>query len=250
MGTVHWEIDTGSLVGTVSFEATLDDTNWFAVNILRIGGGTASSTSSFVDRGTFVSTGYSQIRLRVSDYTSGTSNARMEGSLFHSSVVRLGQALPSGSNAIGKLAANSGVDIGDVDVTSQPARAATTDNIGAKLATDAVMDGTTALTPKFAVIAATAAGDTAVVADVGGKKIRVLSLAINAFGDTEVEFQDNTSTTTRSGNFDMGTSSGKAKGLVLAFSPVGHFETASGVGLDITLTQSVVVEGHLVYVEV
>ena len=48
----------------------------------------------------------------------------------------------------------------------------------------------------------------------------------------------------------MGTSSGKAKGLVLAFSPVGHFETASGVGLDITLTQSVTVEGHLVYVEV
>ena len=30
-------------------------------------------------------------------------------------------ALPTGSNAIGKLAANSGVDIGDVDVTSLPA---------------------------------------------------------------------------------------------------------------------------------
>lgn len=30
-------------------------------------------------------------------------------------------ALPAGSNAIGKLAANSGVDIGDVDVTSLPA---------------------------------------------------------------------------------------------------------------------------------
>src|SRR6266508_510543 len=31
---------------------------------------------------------------------------------------RLSQALPAGTNAIGKLAANSGVDIGDVDVTS------------------------------------------------------------------------------------------------------------------------------------
>jgi hypothetical protein len=32
--------------------------------------------------------------------------------------VTIGAALPSGTNAIGKLAANSGVDIGDVDVTS------------------------------------------------------------------------------------------------------------------------------------
>ena len=32
--------------------------------------------------------------------------------------VAIGTALPAGTNAIGKLAANSGVDIGDVDVTS------------------------------------------------------------------------------------------------------------------------------------
>lgn len=35
-------------------------------------------------------------------------------------------SLPSGTNAIGKLAANSGVDIGDVDVTSVPAPLSTT----------------------------------------------------------------------------------------------------------------------------
>lgn len=34
--------------------------------------------------------------------------------------VAVGAALPAGTNAIGKLAANSGVDIGDVDVTSIP----------------------------------------------------------------------------------------------------------------------------------
>lgn len=39
-------------------------------------------------------------------------------------------ALPAGTNAIGKLAANSGVDIGDVDVTSLPALPAGTNNIG------------------------------------------------------------------------------------------------------------------------
>lgn len=40
-------------------------------------------------------------------------------------------ALPTGSNAIGKLAANSGVDIGDVDVTSLPALPTGANTIGA-----------------------------------------------------------------------------------------------------------------------
>lgn len=39
-------------------------------------------------------------------------------------------SLPAGTNAIGKLAANSGVDIGDVDVTSLPSLPAGTNNIG------------------------------------------------------------------------------------------------------------------------
>lgn len=37
--------------------------------------------------------------------------------------VAVAEALPAGTNAIGKLSANSGVDIGDVDVTSMPADA-------------------------------------------------------------------------------------------------------------------------------
>lgn len=46
------------------------------------------------------------------------------GRLWVSAVVDT--ALPAGTNAIGKLAANSGVDIGDVDVTSLPYTAAMT----------------------------------------------------------------------------------------------------------------------------
>lgn len=41
--------------------------------------------------------------------------------------VQVAAALPAGTAAIGKLAANSGVDIGDVDVTSLPYTAAITD---------------------------------------------------------------------------------------------------------------------------
>jgi hypothetical protein len=50
--------------------------------------------------------------------------------------------LNAGTNAIGKLAANSGVDIGDVDVTSLPALAAGTNVIG-KVGIDQTTNGTT-----------------------------------------------------------------------------------------------------------
>jgi hypothetical protein len=48
-------------------------------------------------------------------------------SLSNALTVTVGSALPAGTNAIGKLSANSGVDIGDVDVTSI---AAGNNNIG------------------------------------------------------------------------------------------------------------------------
>jgi hypothetical protein len=53
--------------------------------------------------------------------------------------IKFGEALPAGTAAIGKLAANSGVDIGDVDVLSLPALAAGTNAIG-KLAANSGVD--------------------------------------------------------------------------------------------------------------
>lgn len=51
-----------------------------------------------------------------------TLQARLPAALTGGGGVKVGvvDALPAGTNAIGKLAANSGVDIGDVDVTSEP----------------------------------------------------------------------------------------------------------------------------------
>lgn len=71
------------------------------------------------------------------DYS--TLNVNATGRLWTSAIVDT--ALPAGANAIGKLAANSGVDIGDVDVTSVPAdpfganadAASATGSISAKL---------------------------------------------------------------------------------------------------------------------
>lgn len=49
----------------------------------------------------------------------GTAIADL-ATLSETQPVSIASALPAGTNAIGKLAANSGVDIGDVDVTSMP----------------------------------------------------------------------------------------------------------------------------------
>jgi len=57
--------------------------------------------------------------------------------------VDIASALPTGTNAIGKLAANSGVDIGDVDVTSLPPIPAGTSVIGKVRSVTATGDETT-----------------------------------------------------------------------------------------------------------
>ena len=116
--SVAWEVDTGTLAGTVIMEGTLDDTNWFTLNIVELDNTVSASLTAFGKRGHAQTVGLSQVRLRASAYTSGTSNARLEASWGSSNLVRVVQALPAGTNAIGKLSANSGVDVGDVDVTS------------------------------------------------------------------------------------------------------------------------------------
>lgn len=66
-------------------------------------------------------------------------------------------ALPAGTNAIGKLAANSGVDIGDVDVTSLPALPAGTNAIGSVLKKD-TLAASASFTITLASLAHSAAG--------------------------------------------------------------------------------------------
>lgn len=155
-------------------------------------------------------------------------------------------ALPAGTNAIGKLAANSGVDIGDVDVTSQPARDRTTDNVGAALVTDALMDDTTACTPKFAAIDAASSGDNTIVAAVTGKKIRVVSAFLVAAGDVNTRFESGASGSALTGQMNLTTNSG----FVLPFNPVGWFETASSAILNLELSGATSVDGSITYIEV
>lgn len=178
--------------------------------------------------------------------------------------------LPAGTNAIGKLAANAGVtigaveivsdqvvsimnalpagdnNIGNVDIVTQPARAATTDTIAAKLATDALHNGTTALTPKFAAVAASSSGDNTLIAAVAGKKIRVLSYTLVAAGAVTARFEDGAGGTPLSGQMSFGANGGAS----VPFSPLGHFETTANTLLNLELGGAVSVAGHVCYVEV
>lgn len=142
-------------------------------------------------------------------------------------------------------------NIGDVDVLTQPARTRTTDTISVALATDAIMSSTTALTPKFAAIAAASSGDNTLVAAVASKKIRVLSLMLVATGAVSMYF-----TSAAGGTVIFGGSTNKIAiaangGFSLPFSPVGWFENSStNQALVLNLSGAVAVSGGLVYVEV
>jgi hypothetical protein len=133
-----------------------------------------------------------------------------------------------------------------VDVVTHPALAATTDTVTAKLATDAIHNGTTALTPKFAIIDAATSGDNTLVAAVNPKKIRVLAAFLVAAGTVTARFESGASGTALSGQMNLTANTG----FVLPFNPVGWFESASNTLLNLELSAAVSVDGSLVYVEV
>ena len=133
-----------------------------------------------------------------------------------------------------------------VTVSSTIAAARTTDTVSAALATDAIMSSTTALTPKFSTIVASASGVTTIVAAVASKKIRVLSWNLVTNGAVNVKWQSATTPTDKTGLHYFGANGG----ISVVFSPVGHFETISGEALTINLSGAVAVGGSLVYVEV
>lgn len=149
--------------------------------------------------------------------------------------VAFSSALPAGTN-----------NIGDVDVITQPALVATTDTVTAKLATDKIQDGTTALTPKFAKAnIAASSTDSSVVAAVASKKIRVLAAFVVA-GATATNVTFNSASTAKSALIATGANSG----IALSFNPVGWFETVAGEALTVTTGTGSTVGVQVVYVEV
>lgn len=164
-------------------------------------------------------------------------------------------SLPAGSNNIGdvdvlslpSLPAGSN-NIGDVDVLSLPATPAGTNLIGrvsASHETNTIYNGTTALTPKFAVIAESSSGNNEVVAAVTGKKIRVISCFVSP--SDAVNFKWRSASTDITG---LHYAANAGNGVSLGWNPNGHFETASDEALNLNLSGAVAVGGSVVYVEV
>ena len=122
----------------------------------------------------------------------------------------------------------------------------TSDTITAYPATDSLMNGTTALTPKFAVITASSSGATQIVAAVSSKKIRVLSYVFQCNATVNVKFQSHVTPTDKTGLLYNAANTGASSG----FNPLGHFETIAGEALDINLSGAVAVGGHITYAEV
>lgn len=210
--------------------------------------------------------------------------AEASGVTVDTSNVTIGSALPAGNNNIGNvdIASIPNVTIGDVStggtqsnnlgvdianqstgaldvsgatvtvtddgafaVNSQPARDRTSDNVGVAQQTDAVMNDTTALTPKFATIDVASSGDNTIVSGSAGKKIRVLQYALVCGSATVVQWQD-----TGGANLTGDMSFAANGGISAPYCPLGLFETTDGDGLDLNLGSANSVSGHLVYVEV
>ena len=150
-------------------------------------------------------------------------------------------------NATGFLAdetATDSVDEGDIGAARM-----TLDRkvqVSAELEGNSYRSSGSSLTPKFARINGSTSGDNTLVAAVASKKIRVLSLSIIAAGTVTVNFQTAVAGAYLAGPYPLIANTG----MVLPFSPYGHFETVAGDLLNMELNAAIAVGGQLVYVEV
>lgn len=112
---------------------------------------------------------------------------------------------------------------------------------------NAMKNGATTLTPKYAKIAASTSGNNTLVAAVTGKKIRVLAYNLMGSGAVNAKFQDGASGTDLTGLKYVAAAGG---GICAPFNPVGWFETSVATLLNLNLSGAVAVGGELTYVEV
>lgn len=225
--------ETTKVIGTVNVAA--------AQTIAVTNAGTFATQAVCTNAGTFA----------VQAAQSGTWNI---GTV--TAVTGITNALPAGTNAIGKLAANSGVDIGDVDVTSIAAGTNTIGGVISQPSTTAAYDGTTSCTIKRLSGIATASGANTIIAAVADKKIRVLALSLLATSTTAVVLYlyngdymllgDGTNKIT----LDMDGVGGPA-GLVMPFNQGGWFQTdTANEALAINLGGATPVIWAITYMEV
>lgn len=105
-------VTPGSGATMAADEATDGTLGSVKIPFAKIMDGTLDSTNKLIVN--------SSGEAKVVDTAGDASLASIDGKItaVNTGAVTISSALPAGTNAIGKLAANSGVDIGDVDITS------------------------------------------------------------------------------------------------------------------------------------
>lgn len=144
---------------------------------------------------------------------------------------------------------------GAVTVSSQPARSRTTDTVSAATATDALMSGTTQLTPKFARLSTASSGDQALISAVVDKKLRVIAMQIVCTASTNaIYINDGTDNLYADGTNKLqldDTGATGPGGYTLPYNPLGWFETgAINRPININLGSTNGVVAIATYVEV
>jgi hypothetical protein len=231
-----------------------------SMTAVKVDGSAATQPVSGTVTATLSSSTNAGATAKTTDYDTGAGT---------DTVTMFGLALPASGGAVAGGTSTNPLRTDPTGTTAQPVTdnggSLTVDNAGtfatqstlqagtaligrvsASHETSTLYNGTTALTPKFATISASASGNTTLVAAVTSKKIRVLQYRFQAGADVDVKFRS-----ASAGDLTGAMSAGaKGGGGGAAYCPVGLFETTSGEALQINLSSAVQVSGHLVYAEI
>lgn len=173
LDTINAKLVTGTDIGDVTIN---NSTGAAAVNI-QDGGNTITVDGTVA----VTNADITSIKTAVEILDNAISGSEMQ--------VDVVAALPAGTNAIGKLAANSGVDIGDVDVTSLPALAAGTNAVGKLLPPDVDVTAHTNYARKY-YTSAGAATDGIIWSPAAGKRWHVAWIYIQVSAAATVTLED------------------------------------------------------------
>lgn len=103
-----------------------------------------------------------------------------------------------------------------------------------------------ALTPKYAAVAASSSGDNTLVAAVASRRILILGCVLIAAGAVNIRLEDGAGGTALTGVMALTTNSG----FTLPFSEVGWNKTSVNTLLNLELSGAVSVAGVLTYAEI
>ena len=108
---------SGFGTGTVTFEGSVDGTNYFAVGAAPVGGGDPTTTATGNGQWQASIAGFANFRVRVSITGTGTATVSIHGTRADPGVITFGSPLPTGTNTIGRLTSNQSVNVNQISGT-------------------------------------------------------------------------------------------------------------------------------------